>query len=133
MRRIYLVSCVSRKLPHPVCAKDLYVSPWFRAARRYVEATGDPWYILSAKHGLLHPETVIEPYDESLIGADKLRRLAWAHRVLRAMPDTDARVVILAGRSYAQVLAPTLHAELPLAGLGIGQQLAWFKAREGGK
>lgn len=35
-----LVSCVSKKLPDPTPAKDLYVSDWFQKARAFVEAQG---------------------------------------------------------------------------------------------
>jgi hypothetical protein len=50
----YLVSCVRKKLSGLASAKDLYVSEWFRRARRYVEAKGGPWFILSAKHRAKH-------------------------------------------------------------------------------
>ena len=45
----------------PAKAKDLYTSDWFRKARAYVEHRGGPWFILSAEHGLVDPETVIGP------------------------------------------------------------------------
>lgn len=67
--RIVIVQCTAekaetdRKLP----AKDLYMeSRLFEAQRRYAEAYGDHWFILSAKHGLLSPEEEIRPYDEKL-------------------------------------------------------------------
>jgi hypothetical protein len=34
---VALVACVKTKADHPVPAKDLYVSPWFRMARAYAE------------------------------------------------------------------------------------------------
>ena len=37
--------------------------PWFYKARTYVERTGRPWFVLSAKYGLVHPDEVIAPYD----------------------------------------------------------------------
>ena len=54
--RICLVACVKGKRGAPAPAKDLYRSPWFRKARRYVEQSGAPWFILSDKHGLVHPD-----------------------------------------------------------------------------
>jgi hypothetical protein len=53
--RVNLVSCVSKKKLTAAPSREFYVSPWFVAARRYVEATGDPWYVLSAKYGLVSP------------------------------------------------------------------------------
>ncbi len=63
---LYLVSCVSQKLPVSAPAKDLYTSPLFCKARSYVERKGQPWFILSAKHGLLHPDQPVAPYDLTL-------------------------------------------------------------------
>ncbi|WP_395858435.1 DUF6884 domain-containing protein [Arthrobacter sp. KBS0702] len=38
----------------------------FKKASAYAELTCDRWYILSAKHGLLHPDEIIQPYDMRL-------------------------------------------------------------------
>ena len=53
---VYLISCVSRKPKRACAAGDLYVSDLFRKARRYAEASGCSWFILSAEHGLVAPE-----------------------------------------------------------------------------
>src|ERR1700722_4703764 len=63
---ICLVSCVGGKRPTPSPARDLYQSDWFPKARCYVEAIGCAWFILSAKHGLIHPDDVISPYEQTL-------------------------------------------------------------------
>jgi hypothetical protein len=42
-------------------AEDLYVSPSFRKARAYVSTLEAPWRILSAKYGVVDPQSVIEP------------------------------------------------------------------------
>lgn len=126
MRTLYLVSCVSVKLDRPAPAKDLYCSAWFKAARQYVEAQGGEWRILSAKHGVVHPDQVIEPYEETLNTKNAHQRTVWALMVRHQMPDAD-HYVLLAGKRYAEHLADYLDAWRPLEGLGIGQQLAWFK------
>ncbi|MGZ5227486.1 MAG: DUF6884 domain-containing protein [Burkholderiales bacterium] len=56
---IFLVSCVSRKAGMPLPARALYTSDLFRKVRAFVERAGGPWFILSAEHGLVHPDTVI--------------------------------------------------------------------------
>lgn len=122
---LHLVSCVSVKLDRAAPARDLYCSQWFKFARSIVD--GEPWAILSAKHGLIWPDTVIEPYDETLIGKSRDERAVWAARVLAAMPHA-VRYVIWAGRRYAEFLVDPLSAELPLRGMGIGQQLAFMKS-----
>lgn len=61
-----LVGCASQKLPRPAPARDLYVYQLFTKASTYVEKTCDRWYVLSAKHGLVRPDDMIEPYDVGL-------------------------------------------------------------------
>jgi hypothetical protein len=63
---IALVACVKQKNSQPSLAKDLYTSTWFRKARAYVEQQGWGWYILSAQYGLLAPDTLIQPYEQTL-------------------------------------------------------------------
>lgn len=69
-------------------AKDLYVSQWFRRARAYVETTDSPWFILSAKYGLVAPNEVIASYEQTLshMGVQErlsaLRILGMAHQLL---------------------------------------------------
>ena len=134
MSEIYLVSCVQKKQPRPCPARDLYVSPWFQKARRYVEAAGAPWFILSAQHGLVRPETIVRPYELAL-GRLRVRdRREWASRVLEQLRGHIARgdsVVLLAGQPYREFLAPGLlefgaKVRVPLAGLAIGRQLQWL-------
>jgi hypothetical protein len=132
MRTLYLVSCVSVKVPYRAEAQDLYCSPWFKAARKYVETTGQTWGILSAEHGFVHPHVMLDPYSKTLNDMRRCDRDIWFHRVrhqllFRYGTDSFDRYVILAGKRYAENLGHYLNAELPLKGLGIGQQLAWFK------
>ena len=131
---IHLVSCVSTKNENPCPAGTLYRSPWFEKARAYVLTQGGPWYILSAEHGLVHPDTVIEPYDRTLntMGVDDRR--AWAERVkdqVRRQGLSPERFVVLAGQRYREFLLDFLNGRsesvvVPMEGLGIGQQLRWL-------
>src|SRR5262245_21684274 len=60
--------CSQRKLARRCAAADLYSpSQLYRAARRYAEREGSAgWLIVSAKHGLVRPDTELDPYDERL-------------------------------------------------------------------
>lgn len=133
MRTIYLVSCVAEKATHDCPAKDLYQSTLFRLARRYVEQEGGDWYILSAWWGLLHPDTVIGPYDLTLNTMGAKERKRWAQYViaqLEQIPDiARSRLVFIAGARYREHLAPWAgeRAAIPLEGLRIGEQLSWLK------
>ena len=130
-----LVSCAAQKLSHAAPAKDLYRSNWFRKARRFVEARGWPWLILSAKHGLLEQEQVVAPYNKTLNTMRVAERRDWAEGCLDALGPHLAgveSVVFLAGKTYRECLAPALRARgiearVPMAGLRQGEQLAWLR------
>ena len=115
---IALVSCVAQKLECAAPAKDLYISAWFKKARIYVEGEFDEWYILSAKHYILHPDTVIEPYDEILKNSKE-----WAD-VVNGILDKNKWYTIFAGKKYRKYLNHNLI--IPLEGMGIGKQLQWL-------
>ncbi len=131
---LYLISCVSGKLSTPAPAKDLYTSDWFRKARAYVERKDQPWFILSAKHGLVHPDTVIARYEKTLNFMPVAERRAWARMVLAEVEPHLAgvgSVVFLAGQRYREFLEPALCDRgiaviVPMAGLRIGEQLSWL-------
>ena len=131
---IYLLSCVSQKRPVPAAARDLYTSPWFCKASSYADRTGWPWFVLSAKHGLVHPDEVISPYDLTLNNMRVADRRQWANRVLTQLgPYLDGveAVVFLAGQRYREFLEPPLRSRgllvsVPMEGLRIGEQLRWL-------
>jgi hypothetical protein len=137
LRTVYLISCVSKKLPTPAQAKDLYTSDWFLKARHYVERTSSPWFILSAEHGLVPPDRILAPYERTLNAMGMLDRQAWAAQVKAQMemsmslPDAD-RIVVLAGLRYREFLIDYLRqrartVEVPMEGLSIGRQLRYLK------
>ena len=131
---VYLVSCVSKKLSHPAPARDLYISPWFRKARSYVERTGCPWFVLSAKYGLVHPDEMIAPYELTLNTMGVSDRREWARRVLTQLEPRlgeGQSVVFLAGQRYREFLEQPLRSRgvavsVPMEGLKIGEQLSWL-------
>src|SRR5690606_20391996 len=53
---VILIGCAKRKHPAAAPARDLYASPLFRKGRAYAEHAEVPWFILSAKHGLVAPD-----------------------------------------------------------------------------
>lgn len=131
MKTIGLVGCCEQKQVFACCARDLYRSVLFRLAAAYCERTYDQWFILSARHGLLHPDLVIEPYDERLPG-DKAGRRQWGNWVsVQLIDHWPATLYVHAGEEYASALAEWRPVLRPLAGLSIGQRLAWYNARLG--
>lgn len=136
-KKLFLVSCVSKKRAGPLPAKDLYCSDWFLKARAYVEAQNAEWFILSAKFGVLAPNRVIRRYNVSLYDFGVDERRSWAQGVaarLKKLRPTVKQITVLAGRRYYEHLVPLLkHSKfavrLPLKRLPIGRQLSWFKRR----
>jgi hypothetical protein len=125
------VACCGKKLAHPAPAKKLYQSDLFRKSRAYVEQHCDDWFILSALHGLVHPDKVIEPYDVTLERMSRLDNLVWTADVMIDVAGLRidrgyAECIVLAGSRYRKAFDGIPH-KAPLAGLGIGQQLAWLK------
>lgn len=132
--KIGLVACGARKLSNPAPAHELYTGVLFRLSAACAEQTCDRWYILSAKYGLVSPDRVLSPYNVTLNNMPIQARREWAERVLGTLdalgPNNDnAHWLILAGRRYREFLIPGLRGtvEIPLAGLGIGQQIARLK------
>ena len=132
--RIWLVACVKGKRGAPAPAKDLYLSDWFRKARRYVEQSGGAWFILSDKHGLVHPDAELEPYEKDIRKMPVAECRAWACMVQRQM-DAElppaGEVVILAGLRYREYLVSYLaqrfgKVSIPMEGLRIGEQRRWL-------
>jgi hypothetical protein len=136
---IFLFSCVSVKRTGPAPAKDLYISEWFRRARALVESTGCGWFILSARFGLVSPEDIIAPYEQTLNRMRVDDRRAWADSVRqqlgKALP-AGTHCVVLAGHRYREFLMQDLReqysVEVPMAGLRIGEQLRWLGGHAGG-
>jgi hypothetical protein len=120
-----------------VPAADLYVSTLFAGRRRFVERTCDRWFVLSALHGLVPPERVLEPYDVTLKTMPTSRRRTWAAGVLEQVAAelgdlAELTFEIHAGATYRDFgLVEGLRraggiVEIPAAGLRQGEQLAFY-------
>ena len=135
MKKIVLISCVSKKLPHPASAQDLYVRPLFRLNLQYArKLQPDAIYILSAKHGLLDLDTEVEPYNLTLNDMATRQVQAWAEQVLEQIKQradlSRDHFVFLAGLKYRKFLVPRLASyEVPMEGLTIGRQLQFLSER----
>ena len=136
---VCLVSCVGVKRAVSAPAKDLYQSDWFIKARRYVEAIGCPWFILSAKHGLISPDEVTAPYEQTLNTMGVSERRNWARIVQKQMDEhmpNASHIVVLAGARYREFLMDYLRrradtVDVPMVGLRIGEQLGWLGSHVG--
>jgi hypothetical protein len=130
-----LVGCSKTKLSRPAPARELYCSPLFQLSRRWAKRHATAWAILSARHGVVAPEKVLEPYDARAGGSGLGSRLfrGWLYAAVQAWICRWASryqyppLVILAGKDYWECLAGRIPFTVPLDGLGIGRRLRWLK------
>ena len=133
--KICLISCVSQKTNYPTKCKDLYISPLFKKTWAYVSQIERPHgvYILSALYGLIRYDTVIEPYDKTLLDMSKEECLEWAEKVKKQLTETfvkdgrtleDYQFQIFAGSKYYENLLDFFpDKELVFGTLPIGKRL----------
>ena len=121
-----IIACGSKKLDHPAQARDMYVGALFRNARRAAESTGLPWWIMSAKYGIIPPAQVIEPYNMTY-GKTTGRR---PNEIATQLMGVPLPIWALVPARYADVLAlaiGTNRIRAPLRGLSMGFQNRVFK------
>jgi len=137
-RRIGLVGCVKAKSHHPRPAKDLYISTLFRGRRSFVEYSCDEWWILSAEHGLVHPDQVLAPYDTALKGAGRAKCRTWSSLVLSSIdseirPGPSEVFEMHTGAEYRDfgvvdgLLSRGCFVENPTSEMRFGPQLKFYK------
>ena len=105
MTDVTLIQCTNAKREEPAAARDLYdKSGYFRAMRAWADARGDPWYIVSAKHGLVYPNETLAPYDERGLSE------AQAETIATTLSEKGVTTVhITAGIDYTNPLVPALE------------------------
>ena len=132
--RVALVGCASQKLKRPAPARELYVSALFRKASAYAQQEADQWFILSAKHGLVHPDEVLEPYDMKLGTKQAGPIHAWSQRVREQLIEVApvyAEVLLLAGGQYQYATGSPANPSPwrvsdPMKGMMIGERLQFL-------
>lgn len=141
--KIALIGCTKTKEASSCKAIGMYMpSTYYRLRREYAEKIlkieGKNIFILSAKHYLLDPTTVIAPYNLSLSGFTDSQKKEWAEEVLKQflakkISKEDTEIYILAGSNYSRYLEKMLIDEgyiviNVLKGKGgIGNQMGWLK------
>ena len=137
---VILVGCVKNKRDRRGAAKDLYDSQLWYGRRRYAERSRRPWFILSAKHGLVDPDQPLEPYDRRLSELPGGQRRAWGEDVASNLEERlgslkGKALEIHAGeKEYVVPLEPPLRRRgarlvLPLQGIDQGSQGAWYRSK----
>ena len=128
--RVTLIQCTNTKRSGTHKATNLYdESAYFRIMREWAQSTSNPWYILSAKHGLVNPEQVIDDYNQRGLSVKQSKEIA------RQLHDKGvSEVLITAGKGYTDQLTPELE-RLGIdvievcRGKRIGERMAELKER----
>jgi len=130
MTEATLITCTNAKRDRAAPARELYdESAYFRDMRAYAEARHGPWFILSAKHGLVEPSEVLEPYDA--VGLSEPQ----AETIATDLADRGITSVhVTAGKRYTDPLTPELEAVgidvVEVArGMKIGERRSWLQRR----
>ena len=127
-----LISCSKTKGDYRAPAGELYTSALFSKSRRLADACGLSFSILSAKHGLLAPDEIIEPYDLTLKTASKDFKEEWGRRTakqIEARLSSYKQLIFFAGSDYSDPLRMNIddfdrRVLLPLDGLSLGFRLS---------
>jgi hypothetical protein len=124
-----LIACVKSKRRYPSAAKDLYISSLFCKSKLFADSLGLDVYILSAKHGLIHGNKIVAPYEETLNKKSKADIQLWADKVaaqVSAKFGCDP-LMVLAGENYLSFASLIPNQIInPLEGLSIGKRLQWL-------
>lgn len=86
-------------------AEDMYTGRLFKAVRFYAKVKQFPYVIVSAKYGLLHPEDVVEGYENVLRTNDDVARIKprVSDRLIEILAEFD-KILVIAGKRYRDVL-----------------------------
>ena len=129
---VIVIPCVGKKLEHAAPASEMYQSQFFKALSTFCKNSGLPWYINSAKYGLLHPDEVIEPYNLAVKHNDNMKRsskplpplvdkeefLERQKQAARMLEPMENRIYLMS-KAYCQLLPP---ARKPFSGkIWLGQ------------
>ena len=134
--RLVIIGCGKSKIwdknasAGPQKAGDAYVSPYFKAKRRFAESRGCDWMILSGKYGFVRPDFVIpRSYDVTFnkrstcpISVPELTRQVEEQGLGRY-----SEITVIGGAEYIKRIrgafcSTRAKIETPFAGYGIGEQ-----------
>jgi hypothetical protein len=111
----------------------MYTSDLFKKSLTYAKQLNPrKIYILSAKYGVLELDDLIDPYEKTLNEMKEPEKKKWAFMCLEQLKDKgtdfDEETTFLCGINYRKHLINEFrNPNVPLMGLGIGQQLSFYK------
>lgn len=132
-KRFVGIGCCGSKKAKTACeARSMYRGNYTMTCNKWIERNCEDWVILSAKHFVLDPDEVIEPYDLSLHdgGVDD----KWARKVSRTLKKRfPGRRFICLNSHYGKLLDLgdlTLVFECVGKSFGSQDQTTWLKYKD---
>lgn len=144
--RYALLGCGASKRPGVLPARAKYDSSYFAEKMKFAETFCDRWWILSAEHGILRPETEIDDYDTHIGDLSEQEVDHWTRDVYVTLRASDAKWVacdqlyVLLGKQYINAIQDILdeledlsvspvEVVYPFEGTeGIGDQRSWLSS-----
>lgn len=128
-----IIACGKNKTPGRSKAADLYIGTSFVVRRNFAKNNFINWCILSAKHSILLPQQVVEPYDVNMKDLSEEERHELFERALQVIqnsfPSCNKFYLILPSPydQIADYLRPLGEVIFPLEGLQGRQALHYLK------
>ena len=128
---IVIISCGKRKLQGKAKAKDLYIGSLYHQKLEYVKTLypNHEFYIISAKHGLIHQDVVISSYDRVLPSSSEEFK-EWTDLVNNQLQvfDSKEEVLFLGGTRYYVPVDEYFTGKkyAPLVGKSLGRGKAYL-------
>ena len=135
MKTIIVVGCTKKKKSYPCKASEMYSeSVLFTKIIGYIESYYSYEYrILSAKYGIITPDTEIEPYDICMKDVHRCNReYSEMIKNIKLHLGSYDKIIAFCGQDYVKMLRIALPDKCiiePLKGMGIGQRLQFLKER----
>ena len=114
---LLVIGCGRDKLTEPATADQLFTSERFRSCITLARELAAPFLILSGKHGVVEPDTLLAPYDLDLASLSSADQRCWARQAVErlALLAKGRTVTLLATAAYsAPVIAANRARSSPL-------------------
>lgn len=108
--RYALVGCGDEKRSGVLPARAKYCSTYFEEKLRFADTFCDRWWILSAEHGILNPDTEIGDYDTHISDLSDQELDHWARGVYCHLRACDLKwmvcdqLYVLLGQEYIDAI-----------------------------
>jgi hypothetical protein len=108
-RVLIITECSKQKLGYnssvKKMAKDMYRGRLFKAVRKFCERMEFDYVIISAKHGLIFPEQIIEGYEKEIQTNKDVENIrSVVEDKLKLILEKYDKIIVVAGEKYRRVL-----------------------------